>query len=117
MFTRIQSIVSWHLHVVEDKLTSTRLFRMGLYLEVCPRLNIQLKQFVSANFLKPLNRISCNFVVKVDILSGEKDSIISNLLINVMLSSQICTNVLIDSIFLSGERYVAQGSLVLIPSL
>ena len=37
-------------------------------LRICPKLNIQPKQFVSATPLKPLNRISCNFTIKVDIL-------------------------------------------------
>ena len=39
-----------------------------LYLEIWPKWNILLKQFVSATPLKPLNRISWNFVVMKDIM-------------------------------------------------
>ena len=41
--------------------------RPFLNLEIWPKRKIILKQFVSATPLKPLNRISCNFVVVKDI--------------------------------------------------
>ena len=42
-------------------------FRPFLNLEIWPKFNILMKQFVKDTTLKPLSRISCNFVVDKDI--------------------------------------------------